>query len=201
MFLQDVGVSPTICLRHATSIVGLATCLDQFTIPPAFYDPLSYDLAQPIGSQREDWKDLTTRLLSVDGNCSITPIPLSLKGIYAVETFQNYCVLYESTSPCGNYLKGWGYMIVPSTQRGISRNVHISAPHPGYDMGTVQQAASIFSLTGSRSLLVAGRDRRAFLDPSDCIQPSSPSQSYYKTDPAHNDVSSFRWRGPMIMLT
>jgi hypothetical protein len=93
---------------------------------------------------------------------------------------------------CGTYLKGWGFMVVPASRVAVSRSVHISAPHPGYDLGTVEQAASIFENTGSKSLLVPGRTRTAFLKSSDCIVPVSARQDYFMTDPAHNNVRFFR---------
>lgn len=78
-------------------------------------------------------------------------------------------------------------MIVPARREAVSRDVHISAPHPGFDVGTPAQAAYIFKATGSKSFLMAGRTRTAFLNPSPCISTASLS-GYYETDPAHNNV-------------
>ena len=139
-----------------------------------------------------DWKEAVKALLDVDGNCSTTSLPLSLQGLYVIEPFKDYCVLYETITQCGTYLKGWGFMVVPAFRVAISRSVHISAPHPRYDLGTVEQAASVFGNTGAKSLLVPGRTRTAFLKSSDCIVPVSPMQDYYMTDPAHNNVRFFR---------
>ncbi|KAF8890827.1 hypothetical protein CPB84DRAFT_1784621 [Gymnopilus junonius] len=179
--------SSSSCLRTAATLEALVTCLDRFTVPHAYYDSMTYDLAQPVGTQREDWMSAIQALLSADGNCALTSIPLSLQGLYTVEPFQEYCVLYETASRCGTYLKGWGFFITPSSHRRVWRNIHISAPHPAYDLGTVQQAAAVFEATGARSLLVPGRKRTAFLSNSECIVPTSPKQDYYRTDPAHND--------------
>ncbi|KDR78079.1 hypothetical protein GALMADRAFT_138224 [Galerina marginata CBS 339.88] len=184
-------MSPRSCLQIAPTVEALVTCLDKFTVPHAYYDAMTHELAQPVGTQREDWKAVVQALLDVNGSCPGTLVPLSLQGLYTVEPFQGFCVLYETASRCGTYLKGWGFFIVPSSQRDISRNVHISAPHPGYDLGTVEQAAAVFEATGSRSLLVPGRTRTAFLSTSDCIVPTSPKQDYYKTDPAHNVKEPF----------
>ncbi|KAF9481091.1 hypothetical protein BDN70DRAFT_804100 [Pholiota conissans] len=188
---EDTEWTPSSCLQTSTSLEELATCLDTFTVPHDYYTPFTYDLAQPAGSQREGWKVAVQTLLDVDGNCSISRVPLSLQGLYTIEPFRDHCILYEASSQCGTYLKGWGFVVVPSRRSGISRNVHISAPHPGFDLGTVEQAASVYQTTGSRSLLVAGRRRTAFLEHSDCIPRTSTKQNYYKTDPAHNDEEPF----------
>ena len=189
---QDVQ-SPTSCLQQSQTIQGLATCLDKFTVPHDSYTPWTYTLAQPTANQRKDWKSaVNLSLLDVDGNCSATSLPLSLQGLCDIEPFKDYCVLYEMSARCGTYLKGWGFMVVPAFRVAVSRSVHISAPHPGYDLGTVEQAASIFENTGSKSLLVPGRTRTAFLKSSDCIVPVSARQDYYMTDPAHNNVRFFR---------
>ena len=181
-------VSPSSCLRYAPSLVALVTCLDTFTVPHAYYDAVTYDLAQPVGSQREDWRIAIQSVLSSSNSCDSSAVPLSLRGLYDIQHFQDFCVFYEKASRCGTYLKGWGFFIVPLPGQGY-RDIHISAPHPGYDLGTVEQAAAIFEATGAKSLLVPGRKRTAFLSNSECIVPSSPKQDYHKTDTAHNDVS------------
>ncbi|KIM37757.1 hypothetical protein M413DRAFT_448272 [Hebeloma cylindrosporum] len=187
---QDAQL-PSSCLQQSQTIQGLATCLDKFTIPHDTYAPWTYALAQPTANQRKDWKLTVKSLLEVDGNCSATLPPLSLRGLYDIEPFKDYCVLYETSTQCGTYLKGWGFMVVPAFRGAVSRSVHVSAPHPGYDLGTVEQAASVFETTGSKSLLVPGRTRTAFLESSDCIVPVSSKQDYYMTDPAHNDLEPF----------
>jgi len=183
---------PSSCLQQSQTIQGLATCLDKFTVPHDSYTPSTYTLAQPTVNQRKDWKIAVESLLEVNGNCSATSLPDSLQGLYNIEPFKDYCVLYETSTQSGMYLKGWGFMVVPAFRVPVSRNVHISAPHPGYDLGTVEQAASVFENTGSKSLLVPGRTRTAFLKSSDCIVPVSATQDYYMTDPAHNNVRFFR---------
>jgi hypothetical protein len=79
-------------------------------------------------------------------------------------------------------------MIVPRLRTSVSRSVHFSAPHPIDDRETSQQAAFLFESTGSKSLFISGRTRAAFSEPSECISPASPSDQFYKTDPAHNNV-------------
>ena len=74
-------------------------------------------------------------------------------------------------------------MVVPSFRSQISRHLHFSTPCPKYDTGTVEQAAAIFQMTGSNSLLVAGRNRNAYLLFSECIVPTLPTQDWYMTDP------------------
>ncbi|KAF5329605.1 hypothetical protein D9619_009405 [Psilocybe cf. subviscida] len=188
---EEHDLSSSSCLQTAVSIEGLVSCLDTYTVPHNYYNAMTYDLAQPVGTQRRDWSTAVQSLLSVDGDCASVRIPLSLRGMYAIETFGAHCVLYETTSRCGTYLKGWGYVIVPARRSSVSRNLHVSAPHPGYDLGTVEQAAAVYEATGAKSLLVTGRTRTAFLKSSACIPPTSPSQDYYTTDPAHNDEEPF----------
>lgn len=81
-------------------------------------------------------------------------------------------------------------MIVPERRAAVSRTIHISAPHPGFDVGTPSQAAYLFRATGAKSFLMAGRTRTAFLHPSPCISATSQS-GYYETDPAHNNREPF----------
>lgn len=184
-----IPTSPASCLNSSTTIDALVTCLEVFIVPTDYYNQTTYETAQPTSNQRDDWKSLIKSFLSVqDGNCSSIPIPLSLQGIYTVEAFNTMCVLYETSIEEGVYLKGWGFMVAPGLRTSVSRAVHFSAPHPIYDRETVQQAAFLFESTGSQSLLVAGRTRAAFSGPSECIPPVSPSQRFYKTDSAHNDV-------------
>jgi len=180
---------PTTCFSSSSTLVDLVHCFDTYTVPKGFYTSTTYDNAQPTVTQRADWRTLVERLLSVDNEtCETVSIPSSLDGIYAVRAFQRFCVLYETTSSGGGggggiYDKGWGFMVVPSLRSAIARHVHISAPHPKFDLGTVEQAAAIFDLTGSNSLLAPGRHRHAFLHGSSCVP------SYSITDPSHNTVS------------
>ncbi len=176
--------TPTTECFSSSTLVNLVHCFDKYTVPREFYTDTTYDNAQPTVTQRADWRILVDRLLSVDSeNCGTVAIPSSLGDIYAVRSFQHYCVLYETTSSGGIYDKGWGFIVVPSLRSAVARHIHVSAPHPKFDSGTVEQAAAIFGLTGSNSLLVTGRHRDAFLHESDCVPP------YSKTDPAHNTVS------------
>ena len=188
---SDVDDFPSLCL-HSKTLEHLALCLEEFIVPRGYYDRVSYNAAQPDMSQRTAWSSVISSLLHVDGNCSSIQVPVSLKGFYDVVTYTentgaSFCVFFELTADCHAYRKGWGAMIVPARREAVSRNVHISAPHPGFDVGTPAQAAYIFKATGSKSLLIAGRTRTAFLNPSPCISPSS-LYGYYETDPAHNNV-------------
>jgi len=188
-----MAISPAACLRDSTvtTIDALVTCFEPFAVPCDYYNNATYEAAQPTSEQRDDWKNLIKSFLSVDGDCSSIAIPLSLRGIYTIEPFNNVCVLYEASIQEGTYLKGWGFMVVPRLRTSVSRAVHFSAPHPLSDRGTAQQAAFLFESTGSQSLFVAGRNRTAFLEDSKCIPPVSASQEFYKTDPAHNIVIIF----------
>ncbi|TFK37296.1 hypothetical protein BDQ12DRAFT_753373 [Crucibulum laeve] len=187
--------TPMSCLAASRTLEQLVSCLDTFTVPHNYYNHVTYELAQPNALQREAWVETVSLLLSVDGNCSTVVLPDALQGLYTVAVFQedfnSYCVLVEHSLGCGfKYYKGWGFMVVPSTRSAISRSIHLSAPHPKYDLGTVEQAATLFKSTGAHSLLVAGRIRTAFLQSSDCVVPSGKGQ-YYKTDPAHNNLEPF----------
>ena len=183
-----VTSTPASCLTSSTTIDALVTCLEVFIVPPEYYNKETYKAAQPTSNQRDDWKNLINSFLSVDGNCSSIPIPLSLQGVYTIGAFNTMCVLYEPYSSEGVNIKGWGFMVVPRLRASVSRSVHFSAPHPIYDRGTIRQAAFLFESTGSQSLLVAGRARTAFSEPSECISPAFPLQEFYKSDTAHNIV-------------
>ena len=177
-----VTSTPASCLKSSTTVDALVTCLEVFIVPTEYYNKETYEAAQPTSNQRDDWKHLINSFLSVDGDCSSILIPPSLQGIYTIEAFNTMCVLYETSCLEGVYIKGWGFMVVPRLRTSVSRTVHFSAPHPIYDRGTIQQAAFIFESTGSKSLLVAGRARTAFSEPSECLQ------KFYKTDATHNIV-------------
>ena len=183
-----VTSTPASCLKSSATIDALVTCLEVFIVPPEYYNKETYEAAQPTSNQRNDWKNLINSFLSVNGNCSSIPIPLSLQRIYTIEAFNTMCVLYETSSLEGVYIKGWGFMIVPRLRTSVSRTVHFSAPHPIYDRETIRQAAFLFESTGSQSLLVPGRARTAFSEPSECISTIFPRQEFYKTDTTHNIV-------------
>ena len=183
-----VTPTPASCFKSSTTIDALVTCLEVFIVPPEYYSKKTYEAAQPTSNQRDDWKTLINSFLSVDGDCSSISIPLSLQGIYTIEPFNAMCVLYETSSLKGVYTKGWGFMLVPRLRSSVSRTIHFSAPHPIYDRETVRQAAFLFESTGSKSLLVPGRVRTAFSEPSECISTVFPRQEYYKTDTTHNIV-------------
>ena len=189
---KSIGTStPASCLNSSATIDALVTCLEIFIVPPEYYSRETYEAAQPTPTQRDDWKNLINSLLSVDGDCSAIPIPLSLQGIYTIGAFNTMCVLYEASGLDGVYIKGWGFMVVPRLRTSVSRTLHFSAPHPIYDLGTIRQAAFLFESTGSQSLLVPGRARTAFSEPSECISPVFPLQEFYTTDTTHNIVCKY----------
>jgi len=183
--------SPRGCLDTGT-IGDLVGCLNNFTVLPSYYNTSTYAAAQPTSEQTDDWTSVITSMLSVDnGNCPT--LPGSLGSNYVITPFsdastnQTFCVLSETTANAdGFFVKGWGHMLVPASQSAISRSVHLSAPHPWADIGTPEQAAAIFALSGAHSVLITGRHRRAYDSPTTCVQPSSNKTTYYKTDPAHD---------------
>ena len=165
----------------------------------------TYTSIQPTDSQRTAWRNAVTSLLNIavddaDGNfgCSSVhkTIPDALQGIYTVAEVDNgrFCALVEvdtaRRSSREEYAKGWGIFVVP-TKRDIKSEIgttlHLSAPHPVYDLHTAGQAAHIFEQTGARSLYVAGRSRQSYHVESDCIV--NAGTKYWKTDPAHDKVS------------
>lgn len=185
--IDELPLTPTGCLVVSPNLDALVTCLDTFTVPHDYYSPLTYAVAQPLPAQRSAFSDAIHTLLSVDGDCAAKQVSSALLGLYAFAPFRGHCVLYETKSKCGTYAKGWGFAVVPARAAGVQRILHVSAPHPAYDLGTVEQAAAVYEGSGARSLLVAGRKRTAFLASSGCVK-GAPRRAYYMTDPAHNNV-------------
>ncbi|KIK61094.1 hypothetical protein GYMLUDRAFT_43196 [Collybiopsis luxurians FD-317 M1] len=197
----EQNFSPKDCLSSTNgSLDALITCLDAFTVPPDFYDVSTYEAAQPTKDNLAAWKAVIWAMLEAKaGDCSDVILPDVLKDFYAVTRLfdsnphSTHCVLSETTSfpissPYQNhtYAKGWGLFVVPASPTFVSRNVHLSAPHPQADIETPQQAAAIFTMARARSLLISGRFRSAFGVQTGCIIPSNPRTVYYKTDPAHD---------------
>lgn len=189
--------APATCLTDvaSTSITALIDCFNSYTVPSNTYNENTYNAAQPQPStdERAAWSNATTSLLYVDGNCTSLSVPPAISGFYSIDLFtestgakHSYCVLSESTittGACGYYTKGWGLVAVPATRAAITRDLHISAPHPIADKDTPQQAAEMFGSMGARSLVVAGRHRRAYDKTTICVK-----GKYYMTDPAHDNV-------------
>lgn len=194
----DQRTTTEACFMSGGALENLVQCLERYTVPEAYYDQFSYFEAQPTEPQREAWFAAVTTLLSTHNNCSSTIVPQVLQLFYSANSFtdtqgRSYCVLYErSITRCTHrYKKGWGFVIVPSSREGTSRMLHLSAPHPFYDVGTPIQATHLFKGTGAKSLLVPGRMRPAYSVPSTCVRPQSSKSVYYMTDPAHNDLEPF----------
>jgi hypothetical protein len=190
---------PDSCLSSAPTLERLVTCLDDYIVPPKYYDLSRYNDAQPTTEERVAWMETVASLLNTDNNCSSITIPPTLANHYAITTFtessgssNSYCVLSETASQDGVYTKGWGLMIVPAARRGVSRSIHVSAPHPWADMNTTQQAGALFKSVGAKSLLIPGRLRTAFFEETDCISRGSSKEVYYKTDPVHDKVILYR---------
>lgn len=189
--------TPLSCISKSQDLVSLTQCLDEFTILPDYYDAETYEDAQPTEDQRQAWKFLVSSLLWVDGNCSSVAVPSSLENIYSIRPFaptrsqRDYCVLLENSVDFNGFPKGWGHVIVPATRAAVSRALHLSAPHPKYDLGTIEQATALFEFSGAKSLLLAGRTRTAFSQPSKCIVRSPTLEPFYQTDPVHNKVDHY----------
>lgn len=191
---------PITCLAVTplpATIEALIDCFDKYTVPDCGYaTEFEYNNAQPWHHNNElsALSAAVVNLLEVDCTCGPAILPPALNDIYVVNLFtevsgKSFCILSEKTYdfPKGHYSRGWGLMAVPANHAGVSRDVHISAPHPTYDRDTPQHAAATFKNTGAKSLFVSGRHRDAFHrdipNGHSCIGPK-----YSKTDAAHDIV-------------
>ena len=204
-FSSHDAISPTSSLvnctsdSNVTSVVDLVNCLQTYVVPSGYYTEASYNAAQPTAEEAKDWALAVQALLDVDSEQGCTTenvVPVGIRDIYSASTFQQgkdsspCCVLYEHTVDDGVYAKGWGFMLTRMPAEATT-SLHLSAPHPHYDLHTPEQAGSVFSNVGARSLVVAGRKRTAWLGgQSPCIRGGRKAK-YYATDPAHNDVRYF----------
>ncbi|TFK65864.1 hypothetical protein BDN72DRAFT_772852 [Pluteus cervinus] len=139
---QDTHIqtTPSTCLSKSSTIVDLVDCLDIFTVPPGFYTPESYDLAQPTPEELKGWNRTILNLLDLDvrqgplnnarvggwaynitDECTPVLLDASLKANFDVTTFTDrstqrpFCVLYEHTiyTSQSSYVRGWGLFAVP----------------------------------------------------------------------------------------
>jgi len=188
--------NPTVCLEHTTSstLEQVVNCLDAYTVPEGHYDQLTYEAAQPSAAEHAAWLRTISSLLDVDGNCSLIVLPTVLIDTYVISQFTepsgtSYCIFTEVHGE-EQYGRGWGLFVVPATRAAVSRYIHISAPHPAFDINTPQQAAALFKSTGAKSLFIAGRSRLSFKKQSDCVRGTATTM-YFMTDPAHNKLEPF----------
>ena len=159
----------------------------------------TYAASQPSDSQRAAWRKVVGDLLDVaDGRARCSDIrkhiPDELRGIYTVVGVDlgRFCALVEvDTIGEGDgkiYGKGWGIFVVPAQKdQETSTNLHLSAPHPIYELNTAEQAAFVFEWTGAKSLYIPGRSYKAFLEETDCV-PSTAREKYWRTDAVHDKV-------------
>jgi hypothetical protein len=166
----------------------------------------TYTAIQPTDQQRTAWRDVVTSLLNAEDykhpDCFTIreSIPHELQGIYTVAEVDNgkFCALVEvdtvrrrGDADGEEYGKGWGLFVVPirKNPNGIAgTSVHLSAPHPVYDLYTAAQATYVFEQTGAKSLYIPGRSRKAFLEPTDCVVDPKSKTEYSKTDATHDKV-------------
>ena len=163
----------------------------------------TYTAIQPTVQQRIAWRDAVTSLLNADDDkhpdCYTIreSIPHELQGIYTVTEVDNgkFCALVEVDTvrrrDGEEYGKGWGLFVVPirkNEDRIVGTSVHLSAPHPVYDLHTAAQATYVFEQTGAKSLYIPGRSRKAFLEPTDCVVDPKSKTEYWKTDATHDKV-------------
>ncbi|KAJ3566747.1 hypothetical protein NP233_g6805 [Leucocoprinus birnbaumii] len=185
------------CFKNASSLVQLVNCFQQFTVTQDFYNHTTYLEAQPNPAQREAWSTAISTLLHTNNNCSSAIVPAVIQDVYSAAPFtdsdgSSFCVVYERaiSAQTGLFDKGWGYIVTPALRASVSRHIHISAPHPIFDGNTSVEAAQLFKETRAKSLLIPGRIRTAYRDPSTCIK-STKRTTYYMTDTAHNDLEPF----------
>ncbi|KAF5353363.1 hypothetical protein D9756_007861 [Leucocoprinus leucothites] len=188
---------PDACFESTQTLEDLVDCFEVHTVRENFYDEDSYTAAQPTNSQRGAWSQAVSTLLHTNNNCSSTIVPPIIQDIYTAAPFtdvdgEQFCVLYEKTvSPSSNFFeKGWGFMIVPSSQDAVARHIHLAGPHPFSDGTTSAQATQSFKGSRAKSVLIPGRVRTAFGAPSSCIM-GTATTTYWLTDVAHNDLEPF----------
>lgn len=191
-------LSPLMMLEH------LADCLERFIPSCRHYKQASYNAAQPVTSQWAAWLSIVPLLLDVDRSCSSIWVPHSLEGLYDVVTFTeateaSFCVFYEPTIDCHMFKKEWGAMIMPEQQVAVSHTIHISAPCPGFDVGTPSQAVYLLQATGTKSFFVAEWTCTVFLHPSLCTSVISQS-GYYKTDPTQQCAIYSRFHKALLLI-
>ncbi len=194
---------PIPCLARSSisTLVQLARCFNNYTVPSDYYTLESYAEAQPNESQLQDWSQLVTAVLNGGKSAAV---PASLQDILTVSSFTDasngaeYCILSETYANSDNYyVKGWGLLIVPTN---ASLDIHLASPHPMFDFGTPDQAVTLFQLSGAKSLIISGRHRSAYAVATDCI-PSTSATTYYYTDPTHDVVClRFRYRVCIIFF-
>ncbi|KAF9026156.1 hypothetical protein BDZ89DRAFT_1067826 [Hymenopellis radicata] len=179
---------PIPCLDRSSmsTLVQLAQCFNNYTVPSDYYTLESYTQAQPNESQLQDWSQLVTAILDVGKPATV---PASLQDFFTVSSFTDasdgaeYCILSETYANSDNYyVKGWGLFLVPVN---ASLDIHLASPHPMFDFDTPDQAVTLFQLSGAKSLLISGRHRSAYPVATDCI-PSTSRTTYYHTDPTHD---------------
>ncbi|KAG2012106.1 hypothetical protein CC2G_012144 [Coprinopsis cinerea AmutBmut pab1-1] len=198
------GVAIT-CTSTSATLEDLVTCLVGYTVPAGFYNPGGagdYSVAQPGAGELDAWRTAVETALNVDGDCPSPPINVpGLGGTYTIGLFtesvsggKSFCVISETNTYSGTtnvFARGWGFVITTANDADHQRALHFSAPHPVYDKTTPLQAAALFKRVGAKSLIVAGRHRMASSSSSTCATPSNPNDTYYKTDPSHDDDEPF----------
>ena len=159
----------------------------------------TYAASQPSDLQRVAWREVVGGLLDVaDGRARCADIrahiPDELRGIYTVVGVDlgRFCALVEvdtiGEGDSKTFGKGWGLFVVPTQKdEETSTDLHLSAPHPIYELNTAEEAAFVFEWTGAKSLYIPGRSYKAFLEETDCV-PSTRSEKYWKTDAVHDKV-------------
>lgn len=152
--------TPIKCFITATTIENLIDCWDDYVPPKNFISNGTWNYFAPTNLQKRVWNQLINEFLSSDSNCTKIKISSVLEGVYGIKAFYDkkslYCALYEISTLHKHFRRGWGLLMVPFDKSTVKTNLHISVSHPFSDGLVHVQAASLFTRTGARSLLISG---------------------------------------------
>ena len=151
--------SPLRPLQHVSPHLPLPISFTH-TVPKGFYTSTTLDNVQTGESPS------TAYFPSIAITAILCPFQLILATSTPSVLF-NVIVFFTRPHPQVEFTTG--DVVVSSLRSAIVRHGQISAPHPKFDPGTVEEAVATFDLTGSNSLLVTGRHHNTFLHDSVCV--------------------------------
>lgn len=163
---------PRACLDEA-SLADLVACLEDWMPREG-----SQGYAEPDAVELAAFGNATRALLETP--CRALELPSTLTLHYDVARFRDvptgerYCVLLETRDGDGDGRvdRGWGTIAV---DQDATRRIHLSIPHPLFDIDTGEQAASILPRVDGATLVVAGAHRYANAPTGDQAAPSDPA--------------------------
>jgi hypothetical protein len=143
---------------------------------------------QPTTEERQAFHDVVTSMLT-EKDCMQATIPSALTDKVTIKTFKDSCVLMESETRSDMaqkiFMHGWPMVFVRNIEDGV-RRLHQSAPHHRSDYNTDCEAAAMFDLTKSRSLVVSTLNRYSCK-----AVPNACDHKYSVSDAGHNAESMF----------